>query len=152
MKKKLSEGGFLVRTYSIYKIKEEHLTFIFGRERKLLEMMQGCEDANEKSLKELAYICESVRFEEIAAMLEHQLDSKYAHLERARNALFLEHPIKGKMAIYLVDRKICVYCEGSRMLDLDLFQMLAKMSERFIAFIKQDNECGWLKPMKYTMH
>lgn len=65
MKKKLSEGGFLVRTYSIYKIKEEHLTFIFGRERKLLEMMQGCEDANEKSLKELAYICESVRFEEI---------------------------------------------------------------------------------------
>ncbi len=108
MKKKLSEGGFLVRTYSIYKIKEEHLTFIFGRERKLLEMMQGCEDANEKSLKELAYICE--------------------------------------------DRKICVYCEGSRMLDLDLFQMLAKMSERFIAFNKQDNECGWLKPMKYTMH
>jgi len=38
--KAMSEGGFLVRTYSIYKIKEEHLTFIFGRERKLLEMMQ----------------------------------------------------------------------------------------------------------------
>ena len=103
----LSERGFLIRTYSIYKIKEEHLTFIFGRERKLLEMMQGCEDANEKSLKELSYICDLVRFEEIAEVLEAQLDSKYTHLERTRNALFLEHPIKGKMAIYLVERKIC---------------------------------------------
>ena len=149
---KLIERGFLMRTYSIYKIKEEHLTFIFGRERKLLEMMQGCEDANEKSLKELSYICESVRFEEIAEILEEQLDSKYTHLERTRNAVFLEHPIKGKMAIYLVERKLCIYCEGSRMLDLDLFRMLAKMSDRFIAFNKQENECGWLKPMKYHIH
>lgn len=148
----LIERGFLMRTYSIYKIKEEHLTFIFGRERKLLEMMQGCEDANEKSLKELSYICESVLFEEITDVLEAQLDSKYTHLEKTRNALFLEHPIKGKMAIYLVERKLCIYCEGSRMLDLDLFQMLAKMSDRFIAFNKQENECGWLKPMKYHIH
>ncbi|MEG0448589.1 MAG: sporulation inhibitor of replication protein SirA [Lysinibacillus sp.] len=141
-----------MRTYSIYKIKNEHISFIFGRERQLLEMLNEYEDSNDSLLKELSYICDEILFEDITRVLIEQLDSKYTHLERTNHALFLEHPIKGKMAIYLVDFKLSIYCEGSRMLDLDLFQMLAKMSERFIAFNKEENECGWLKPMKHFSH
>ena len=43
-------------------------------------------------------------------------------------------------------------CEGSRMLDLDLFHSLSQMNDSFIAFNAEDSECGWLKPIKHASY
>ncbi|RKJ07883.1 sporulation inhibitor of replication protein SirA, partial [Butyricicoccus sp. 1XD8-22] len=43
-------------------------------------------------------------------------------------------------------------CEGSRMLDLDLFQSLGQINDSFLAFNKEEAECGWLKPIKHLTY
>lgn len=38
------------------------------------------------------------------------------------------------------------------MLDLDLFHSLSQMNDSFIAFNKEEAECGWLKPVKHVSY
>lgn len=141
-----------MRAYSIYQIKEEHLKFILGRERKLLEMMTDIDHAQQSSLKELSYICEPMLLEELHPFIIAAFEKQYPIINSDCERLTFIHPIKGKIMMELTSNVLQVHCEGSRMLDLDLFQSLVKLSERFIAFNKKDMECGWLKPMKHLSH
>ena len=62
----------------------------------------------------------------------------------------LTHPVKGSILISLSSYSLNVFCDGSRMLDLDLFVALSGADDRFFAVMDGHGEWGWLKPVKTT--
>lgn len=139
-----------MRVYSIFNIKKEHQTFIFGRERMLLEMISTIDETTESSVsKELSYICEPVEGNMLEGVMYEQLQKSFPSMKWVGDSLKLEHQLKGRIEMRAFQFHIEAACEGSRMLDLDLFQSLGQMNDSFLAFNKDEMECGWLKPMKY---
>lgn len=139
-----------MRVYSIFNIKKEHQSFIFGRERMLLEMVSTLEQTVEPAVsKELSYICNPVDDVLIQHALYDKLQKRFPSMRLVGDCLKFEHQLKGRIEMRVFPYYIEAVCEGSRMLDLDLFQSLSKMNDSLIAFNKQEMECGWLKPIKY---
>lgn len=144
------KGGRLMRVYSIFHIKREHQSFIFGRERMLLEMISTLEQTAESSVsKELSYLCEPIEGKMLKDMIYKQLQKRFPTIDWIDDRLKFEHHLKGRIEMRVFPYHLEALCEGSRMLDLDLFQCLSQMNDSFIAFNKEEMECGWLKPMKY---
>jgi len=139
-----------MRVYSIFNIKKEHQSFIFGRERMLLEMVSTLEQAVEPSVsKELSYICDPVDGNILEGVLYERLQNRFPSMKRVGNCLKFEHQLKGRIEMRVFNYYIEAVCEGSRMLDLDLFQSLSQLNDSLLAFNKGEMECGWLKPIKY---
>lgn len=139
-----------MRIYSIFHIKKEHQTFIFGRERMLLEMVSMSEQSAEPAVtKELSYICEPVDEVSVQGVLYERLQTRFPTMHWTGDRLKFEHHLKGRIEMRVYHYYIEAVCEGSRMLDLDLFQSLSQMNDSLLAFNKREMECGWLKPMKY---
>lgn len=66
-----------MRKYSIFNIKKQYQSFVFGRERLLLEMVSSKGQALESSVsKQLSFICEPIE-----GSLEQSVI--YEHLKRA---------------------------------------------------------------------
>src|SRR5690606_40771695 len=66
---------------------------------------------------------------------EH-LQKRFPDSTFSEDTLKIEHQIKGEIKIKLRKYYIEAICEGSRMLDLDLFQTLGKINDSFLAFNK----------------
>lgn len=139
-----------MRVYSIFNIKKEHRAFIYGRERMLLEMVSTIEQTAESSVgKELRYICEPITREFFWGKMSLELQKRFPHMNLLGDYIIFEHSLKGHIELRIHPCYIEAICEGSRMLDLDLFQSLGQMNDSFLAFNKKEMECGWLKPVKY---
>lgn len=139
-----------MRIYSIFHIKEQYRSFVFGRERMLLEMIIE-ENAFESSGgKQLAYLCESFEDNKVQGIIYEHLQKSFPNMKWYGDYLGFEHKLKGCLKIKVNSYYIEAICEGSRMLDLDLFQCLSQMNDAFLAINKEDSECGWLKPVKYV--
>lgn len=139
-----------MRVYSIFNIKKEHQSFIFGRERMLLEMVSTLEQTVEPAVsKELSYICEPVDGNILEDVLYERLQKRFPSMKWVGNCLKFEHQLKGRIEMRVFSYYIEAVCEGSRMLDLDLFQSLSQLNDSLLAFNKGEMECGWLKPIKY---
>ncbi|WP_208649448.1 sporulation inhibitor of replication protein SirA [Ureibacillus thermophilus] len=141
-----------MRVYSIFNIKKQYQSFVFGRERMLLEMVAKIDDQKESSAKkQLSYICEPMEGKVEGKIYEH-LQKCFPDMHWIGDYLGFEHKLKGRIKIKVYEYYIEAICEGSRMLDLDLFQCLSQMNDSFLAFNKEEYECGWLKPVKYASY
>lgn len=141
-----------MRVYSIFNIKKQYQAFVFGRERMLLEMVATVDDENESSAKkQISYLCEPIEGK-IEGIIYNHLQKSFPNMRWIGDYLGFEHQLKGRIKIKVFEYYIEAICEGSRMLDLDLFQSLSKMNDSFLAFNKEEFECGWLKPVKYASY
>lgn len=142
-----------MRIYSIFNIRKEYQSFIFGRERMLLEMVRTQDKAQESSVsKQLSFICEPLEASNVRGQIFEHLQKRFPDSTFSEDTLKIEHQIKGEIKIKLRKYYIEAICEGSRMLDLDLFQTLGKINDSFLAFNKEEAECGWLKPIKHLTY
>jgi hypothetical protein len=142
-----------MRIYSIFHIRKEYQSFIFGRERMLLEMVRKRDKAQESSVSvELSFICEPLEEVAVRGRIVNHLQNRFPNSTLEDDTLKIEHQIKGEIKIKMRKYYIEAICEGSRMLDLDLFQTLGQINDSFLAFNKEEAECGWLKPIKHLAY
>ena len=78
------------------------------------------------------------------------LGKRFTTIECEDGEYKLTHPVKGSILISLSSYSLNVFCDGSRMLDLDLFVALSGSGDRFFAVMDGHGEWGWLKPIKST--
>ncbi|WP_158674375.1 MULTISPECIES: sporulation inhibitor of replication protein SirA [Lysinibacillus] len=142
-----------MRKYSIFNIKKQYQSFVFGRERLLLEMVTTKEQALESSVsKQLSYLCEPIEGSLVQSAIYEHLKKSFPTIRCVGEYLNFEHQLKGGLKLKVFPYHIEAICEGSRMLDLDLFHSLSQMNDSFIAFNKEESECGWLKPIKHASY
>lgn len=142
-----------MRIYSIFNIRKEYQSFIFGRERMLLEMVRMTDKVKESSVSmELSFICEPLEESSVSGQIFQHLQERFPNTSVAEDMLKIQHQIKGEIKLKMCKYYIEAVCEGSRMLDLDLFQTLGQINDSFLAFNKEEAECGWLKPIKHLSY
>lgn len=146
-------GGHKMRIYTIFNIKKQYQSFVFGRERMLLEMITAKEQALGSSVnRQLSYLCDPIEERMVQGVIYEHLKKSFPTMTRVSDYLRFEHQFKGKLKIKIYTYHIEAICEGSRMLDLDLFHSLSQMNDSFLAFNEEESECGWLKPIKHASY
>ncbi|MDS9470670.1 sporulation inhibitor of replication protein SirA [Sporosarcina pasteurii] len=138
-----------MRSYGIYKIKEMYEQFILGREQLLYDLLK--ENVNRSDdLQEVRYLCDIVDQESVDHAIVARLGEIYTTVRLENGQYKLTHPVKGTILITFSPYSLTVKCDGSRMLDLDLFVALSEADRRFFAIMNGQGEWGWLKPVKHT--
>jgi hypothetical protein len=138
-----------LRSYGIYKVKEMYQPFVIGRERLLYDLLK--EDGHQgDSLPEVHYLCDKLEEKIIDDAIMMNLGKGFTSIESRNREYKLTHPVKGSILISQSSYSLNVFCDGSRMLDLDLFVALSGSDDRFFAVMDGQGEWGWLKPVKYT--
>lgn len=139
-----------MRAYSIFEIKKEYQPFIFGREHLLYELLTESEQHSQSTnaRNEVSYLCEPIDSSIIEHAIMHKMSNVFPTIDKEEGFYHLSHPIKGEIQIVTNTFHMEVKCDGSRMLDLDLFVSLSNVSESYFALLADEMECGWLKPVK----
>lgn len=138
-----------MRIYGIYKVKKMYEKFIIGREQLLYELLKG-HVKDERSLQEVHYLCDTIDLAPIDEVIMSKLSKVFETVHSEAGRYELTHSVKGKINIIHSPYSLIVKCDGSRMLDLDLFVALSETDRRFFAVMEDGNEWGWLKPMKHS--
>lgn len=138
-----------MRSYGIYKVKEMYQPFVIGRERLLYDLLKDHEQKSE-SMPEIDYLCDRLDEKMIDEAIIANLGKGFTSIEMSDGEYKLTHPVKGTILISLSSFALNVFCDGSRMLDLDLFVALSGADDRFFAVMDGHGEWGWLKPVKTT--
>lgn len=138
-----------MRAYAIYKVKEMYQPFIIGRERLLYDLLK--EDGHHSDdMPEVHYLCDKLEEKMIDEAIIMNLGKGFPSVASGDNEYKLTHPVKGSIVISQSSYSLNVICDGSRMLDLDLFVALSSSDDRFFAVMDGQGEWGWLKPVKYA--
>lgn len=138
-----------MRLYGVYKVKQRYEQFIMGREQLLYELLK--DNVNDKrNLLEVHYLCDLIDQIAIDDVIMSKLSKVFDTTKYENGCYELTHSVKGTIRIILSPYALVVQCDGSRMLDLDLFVALAETDRRFFAAMEGGNEWGWLKPIKHT--
>lgn len=137
-----------MRSYGIYKVKKMYQPFIIGREQLLYDLLTENLEQSEH-LKEVHYLCDLLERQTINDAIVSRLGKSFTTIEGENGKYTLKHPVKGSISISLSAYSMNVYCDGSRMLDLDLFVALSESGNRYFAVMDGHGEWGWLKPIKY---
>ncbi|MDW0115646.1 sporulation inhibitor of replication protein SirA [Sporosarcina thermotolerans] len=135
-----------MRTYDIYKVKKRYQSFILGREGLLYNLLKDYEQ--QQPLQEVKYLCDEIEESTIDQAILGNLGKSFTKVESDDGEYKLSHPMKGSIHISLTPYSLQAYCDGSRMLDLDLFVALSGSDDRFFAVMDERGEWGWLKPIK----
>lgn len=145
----LFKGVAVLRSYGIYKVKKKYEQFIIGREQLLYDLLR--ENGNrEDDLREVKYLCDPLDRKLIDEAIVTNLGKMFETIELENEQYRLTHPVKGSILITFSPYSLTLTCEGSRMLDLDLFVALSEVGNRFFAVMNGHGEWGWLKPVKCT--
>lgn len=136
-----------VRTYKIIHIKKEYQSFVLGREKLLYDLLTS-ETHQQNEPNELKYVCEGMNAVEIKEGIQDRLKRVFTNMKHDHNYIFFEHPLKGSIEMEFQPYYLTVCCEGSKMLDLDLFAGLSDTSDCYMAFQQEQSSFGWLKPIK----
>lgn len=141
-----------MRSYTIYEVKGNHRPFVIGRESLLEELLGAKADGtpvHREDSREIRFLCRPVCRETVSEALISRLDGRFPEVGREGTELLFHHPVKGTIRIGFGTYSLKVDCDGTRMLDLDLFAGLAGISGHFFAVREGSRECGWLKPVRY---
>ncbi|SIT66888.1 sporulation inhibitor of replication protein SirA [Edaphobacillus lindanitolerans] len=141
-----------MRVYTIYEVKGDHRQFVIGRESLLEEMLGNGADgqpAHREDGREIRYLCRPISRDDVSETLMSRLDGRFPEMGREGEDLVFRHPVKGTIRIGFGPYSLSVGCEGTRMLDLDLFAGLAGSSGHYFAVKQGSRECGWLKPVRF---
>ncbi|MHA6261189.1 sporulation inhibitor of replication protein SirA [Sporosarcina sp. CAU 1771] len=139
----------MMRSYGIYKVKKMYQPFFIGREQLFYELLTENLEQSEH-LKEVHYLCDLIERKTISKAIVDTLGKGFSTYINDEGTYVLTHPVKGTISISLSNYLMHVYCDGSRMLDLDLFVALSESGNRFFAVMDGQGEWGWLKPLKYS--
>lgn len=143
------KGDGMMRLYGIYKVKKMYEQFIIGREHLLYELLK--ENVNyESNLQEIHYLCDIIDLNSVDVVIMSKLSKVFDTVQYENGRYELTHSVKGKIIIIHSPYSLIVKCDGSRMLDLDLFVALSETDRRFFAVMEGGGEWGWLKPVKHT--
>lgn len=140
----------IMRSYGIYKVKKRYQSFILGREGLLYDLLK--DDAHERPLQEVQFLCDEIEEAAIDQAILKNLGKSFTTVESDEGEYRLSHPMKGSIHISISPYSLLAYCDGSRMLDLDLFVALSGSDDRFFAVMDEQGEWGWLKPVKQDYH
>ena len=80
---------------------------------------------------------------------EERMKKYFKIVQKSTTQFELIHELKGTIFITIDGHQLCAVCDGSRMLDLDLFIALSGEGDRYFAFMDGQREWGWLKPFKH---
>ncbi len=138
-----------MRLYGIYKVKKMYEQFIIGREQLLYELLKG-NIKDDRSFQEVHYLCDAIELEVIDEVIMSKLSKVFDTVHYDDGYYALTHSVKGEITLIHSPYSLIVKCDGSRMLDLDLFVSLSEIDRRLFAVMEDGNEWGWLKPMKHT--
>lgn len=138
-----------MRLYGIYKVKKMYEQFIIGREQLLYELLKG-NIKDDRSFQEVHYLCDTIELQMIDDVILSKLSKVFDAVHCEEGYYELTHSVKGKIMLFHSPYSLIVKCDGSRMLDLDLFVSLSEIDRRFFAVMEDGNEWGWLKPVKHT--
>ena len=145
----MKRGVAVIRSYGIYKVKKIYQPFIIGREKLLFDLLKEDHEQH-KDMREVDYLCDRLEEHQINEVIVDSLAKQFTTVEVGSGEYKLTHPVKGSILITLSAHALTVTCDGSRMLDLDLFVALSGSDDRFFAVMGEIGEWGWLKPVKYT--
>ena len=140
-----------MRSYEIYKVKNEYLSFIIGRERLLYDLLRE-ETNHQQPAQEIQYLCDHIEELTIDQAIMDHLVKNFSSVEAEEGSYRLTHPMKGSIYISVSPYSVQAYCDGSRMLDLDLFVALSGSHDRYFAVMEGVGKWGWLKPVKHANH
>lgn len=141
----VEKGVAVMREYIIYEVKNAHQPFVLGRERMLEELLA----VEGEESPEVRFLCHEVDPDRVMLQLKHRMGRRFPEVGREGGLLRLHHPVKGTIRIGFGDYSLTARCEGTRMLDLDLFAGLSGLSGGYFAVRGGSGECGWLKPVKF---
>lgn len=135
-----------MRLYEIYKVKKDYQSFIIGREKLLYDLLTG--NSHQQTIQEIQYLCDEIISKQLDNVIMNSLGKQFTEIVSDSGKYELRHPVKGSLHISVTPYYVQVICNGSRMLDLDLFISLSDTADRFFAVMKEEREWGWLKPVK----
>ncbi|HLR10646.1 MAG TPA: sporulation inhibitor of replication protein SirA [Sporosarcina sp.] len=137
-----------MRLYYMFHMQEQYEQFMVGREQQLFQLLSGYVHAR-RNEKEMAYICREIDVTSIQVLLEERMKKYFKIVQKSTTQFELIHELKGTIFITIDGHQLCAVCDGSRMLDLDLFIALSGEGDRYFAFMDGQREWGWLKPFKH---
>ena len=137
-----------MRTYKIIHIKKEYQSFVIGREKMLHELLFDESHFVTEEPEELKFVCESLNTKNMKECIQERLQRVFTNMTLNQDHIFFEHPVKGSIEMSFSPYYLHVSCEGSQMLDLDLFAGLSDTCDCYLAFQQEQNVFGWLKPIK----
>lgn len=128
---------------------------MIGREKLLYDLLKG--NDQQRPMQEIQYLCDELACDQLDNVIIHSLGKGFSEIKGNDGVYQLHHPVKGSLYISITRYYLQIYCDGSRMLDLDVFISLSDSADRFFAVMKGQGEWGWLRPVKtneiqYTGH
>ena len=132
--------------------------FVIGRERLLYDLLKEDEQNND-CMPEVHYLCDRLEEKMIDEAIIANLGEGFTSIESRNGEYKLTHPVKGSILISLSSYSLNVFCDGSRMLDLDLFVALSGAADRFFETVLaagrgewgQSNKCYKLTLLTWRM-
>lgn len=122
---------------------------MIGREELLYELLKRNSERR-RHMREVHYLCDPFNQQTIDESILFNLGKTFSIIKPEPQGYRLISNVKGSIQISFSEYSINVRCDGSRMLDLDLFVALSNIDNLFFAVMEEEKEWGWLKPIKYT--
>jgi hypothetical protein len=141
-----------MKFYRLYWIKEEIADYFYGRERSFYNLFRESKYVTGKMeevvRKQVDYITCSIPFLPFNRAISQALASK-RDIIQTDNQFYIESTCGHNTAkICLLDRHIEIELQGHSDWEAYIFELLRKLDGRLLAIDIENEQFGWLKPIK----
>ncbi|WP_409253839.1 sporulation inhibitor of replication protein SirA [Bacillus sp. SCS-153A] len=141
-----------MKSYRLYWIEDEIAEYFYGRERSFYNLFSESKFSygvmKELLNKQIQYITRTIPFLPFSRAILHALGHSKGCTQED-NQFYVESPCgKNTAKISIVDNYIEVIIEGHSDWEAFIFEMLRKLDGRLLAIDIENEQFGWLKPIK----
>ncbi|WP_428908275.1 sporulation inhibitor of replication protein SirA [Niallia sp. Krafla_26] len=140
-----------MRTYRIYLIDDEFASHYFGKERLIIKLFKGYEEASGElkyiTKKQIDFITKPINSFKIQLYLQQILQKNKSFYSK-NDKYYLEMGKKSKAELVIKAHYITINAKGQYDAETIFFEVLRKAESSFIAIDLHHQRCGWLKPIK----
>jgi hypothetical protein len=141
-----------MKSYRLYWIENEIADYFYGRERSFFNLFREGGSARgplEEVVKlQILYITRSIPFLPFNRAISQALAPKREYMQN-NNHFYIESSCgKNTAMIRLLDRYIEVELQGHSDWEAYIFEVLRKLDGRLLAIDVENEQYGWLKPIK----
>jgi hypothetical protein len=152
MEKDKLRGGREMKFYRLYWIEDEVADYFYGRERSFFNLFRESMFAKgimeEVVKKQIHYITRSIPFLPFNRAISQALALKRGTIQNDNQFYFESSCGKNNAVISLMDRYIDVKIKGHSDWEACIFELLRKLDGRLLAIDIENEQFGWLKPIK----
>ncbi|EDL63221.1 sporulation inhibitor of replication protein SirA [Bacillus sp. SG-1] len=141
-----------MKSYRLYWIEDEIAEYFYGRERSFFNLFRESKYAygNMKEVvnKQIQYITRTIPFLPFNRAISQALAAKREYIQNG-NQFYIESPCgKNTAKIFVLDKYIEVNIQGHSNWEAFIFELLRKLDGRLLAIDIENEQYGWLKPIK----